>query len=65
MIAPIAIIRAGNDFFEAAKGDGVSAEAALKKYILEMRHDTSLTSVMRIWNRGAMAAEDVRLHSAR
>jgi hypothetical protein len=65
VIAPIAVIRAGNKFYEAAKGSGTAAEIALKEYILEMRRDTSLMAVMRFWRQGSLTAADIQLHSAK
>jgi hypothetical protein len=62
LIAPPRVVAAGNAFFEAARGGGDEAEIALKTFILEMRKDASLLSVMSLWHRGEMRASDVRFY---
>jgi hypothetical protein len=64
LIAPRRVLMASNAFFEAAKGNGDDAEKALKLFVLEMRKDVSLLSVMTLWHRGAVLASDIRLYKA-
>jgi hypothetical protein len=63
LVAPPTIVRAGNAFFEAAKGNGTDAETALKEFVLQMRNDTSLLAVMFSWPRETLTIEDIRLYS--
>ena len=63
LIAHPRVVRAGNAFFEAAKGSGIQAEAALKEFVLQMRIDTSLLSVMLPWRRESLKLEDIQLYS--
>lgn len=63
VLGPPSVVRAGNEFFEAAKGSGADALVPLKKFVIEMRRDTRLFAVMFPWHRGEISTDDIQLYS--
>ena len=62
LIAPPAIVRAGNDFFRAVEGsDAAHVTATLNKLVLDMRRDTMFRSVIWPRFRWNIVASDIQL----
>jgi len=62
--APVYVVRAGNKFLEAAKGDGAHAELAWKEFVLAMRKDTSLLAVLNPFRRNKLTTADIAIFSS-